>query len=51
MRVLIHTLHSSQRPVGADHIREFWLGIEDLGHIERVRNRLHAPTLKTAECL
>jgi NDP-sugar pyrophosphorylase family protein len=46
---LIHTLHSSQRPVGAYHIREFWLGIEDLGHIERVRNILHAPTPKTEE--
>jgi len=33
---LIQTLHALGRPVGAYHIREFWLGVEDLDHIETV---------------
>ena len=33
---LIERLRADGRRVGAYHIREFWLGVEDLGHIETV---------------
>jgi NDP-sugar pyrophosphorylase family protein len=41
---LIHTLQSHHRPVGAYHIRAFWLAIENLGHIERIRKLLNDQT-------
>jgi len=47
---LIQKLRSCHRPVGAYHIQEFWLGIEDLGHIEKVRKILNDQTPETEEC-
>lgn len=37
---LIGALRAAGRRVGAYHIREFWLGVEDLGHIETVSRYL-----------
>ena len=37
---LIGALRAAGRRVGAYHIREFWLGVEDLGHIETVSRLL-----------
>lgn len=40
---LINKLRLHNRPVGAYHIEEFWLGIEELGHLEKVRDVLNIP--------
>jgi len=37
---LIQKLRASRKPVGAYLIREFWQGVENLDHIERVREAL-----------
>ncbi len=34
---LIRKFRLHKRPVGAYYIKEFWLGIEELGHLERAR--------------
>lgn len=47
---LIQKLQSCYRSVGAYHIKDFWLGVEDLGHIEKVRNSLHEHSLQPDEC-
>ncbi|MCI0627046.1 MAG: NTP transferase domain-containing protein [Acidobacteria bacterium] len=44
---LIEKLRSCNRPVGAFHIKEFWLGVEDLSHIEKAREVLNGHLLKT----
>lgn len=46
---LIRKLQSCHRSIGAYHIKEFWLGIEDLGHIERVAQILNGHTSKINE--
>ena len=38
---LIRKLRSSGRPVGAYYIKEFWLSVEDLGHIDKVTKILN----------
>lgn len=38
---LIEKLHSAKCPVGAYQIREFWQGVERIGHIEKVREALN----------
>jgi NDP-sugar pyrophosphorylase family protein len=46
---LIHKLQSHSRPVGAYYIEEFWLGIEELGHLEKVRDTLNVPDAGRSE--
>jgi len=38
---LIKKLRSRNCPVGAYHIRDFWQGVEELGHIEKAREVLN----------
>jgi len=38
---LIQKLRSLNRPVGAYHIRDFWVGVEELGHIEKAHEALN----------
>jgi NDP-sugar pyrophosphorylase family protein len=38
---LIQALRSRGRAVGAYHIKEYWQGVENVGHIERARETLN----------
>lgn len=42
---LIQKLRARNRPIGAYHIKEFWMSVEELGHIEKAHGALNGSYL------